>query len=284
MSTIVCPKCGAELPEGKLSCEVCGASMASEYDVCPDCGSFVKKGALFCADCGAKVNDAPAPVGDFSFIEEARTEALESDQPLHTEAAESTEEAPMEDQIQSAVENAIAAEEAEVQAEAEAAAAATPEEPTTEKATEAAAVPPVQAAPPVRPAPVSASTGPIPGAVSHHRTPPPPQPQLSYPPATFAKNTQPPKGSRYAPISTWGYTGIILLFSIPVIGWIFCLVWACGGCAKINKRNLARGYILTFVLVVLVLAITGALLYFFAYSWIEPYIKMIANLDLRPVY
>lgn len=54
--------------------------------------------------------------------------------------------------------------------------------------------------------------------------------------------------SPYEPISAWGYIGIWALFAIPVIGWIFAIVWACGGCRKLNKRNMARGYLLVLAL------------------------------------
>lgn len=55
--------------------------------------------------------------------------------------------------------------------------------------------------------------------------------------------------SPYEPISVWGYIGIWALLAIPVIGWIFAIVWACGGCRKINKKNLSRGYLILLGLV-----------------------------------
>ncbi len=51
---------------------------------------------------------------------------------------------------------------------------------------------------------------------------------------------QPEHGSPYEPITVGGYIGIMLLMCIPLIGIILTIVWACGGCKKINKRNLAR--------------------------------------------
>lgn len=55
--------------------------------------------------------------------------------------------------------------------------------------------------------------------------------------------------SPYEPISAWGFIGILALFAIPVIGWIFAIIWACGGCRKLNKRNLARGYLIILALI-----------------------------------
>ncbi len=55
--------------------------------------------------------------------------------------------------------------------------------------------------------------------------------------------------SPYEPITAWGFIGILALFAIPVIGWIFAIIWACGGCRKLNKRNLARGYLIILALI-----------------------------------
>ncbi len=55
--------------------------------------------------------------------------------------------------------------------------------------------------------------------------------------------------SPYEPISAWGFIGILALFAIPVIGWIFAIIWACGGCRKLNKRNLSRGYLIILALI-----------------------------------
>lgn len=40
------------------------------------------------------------------------------------------------------------------------------------------------------------------------------------------------------------YLGSILLMMIPVLGWLLAIIWACGGCRKYAKRNLARGSLL----------------------------------------
>lgn len=68
----------------------------------------------------------------------------------------------------------------------------------------------------------------------------------------------PAKGSKYEPITTGGYIGSMLLMSVPVLGWIITIIWACGGCRKINKRNLARA-MLIFLVVALIL---GVIAYF----------------------
>ena len=74
----------------------------------------------------------------------------------------------------------------------------------------------------------------------------PPPVQQTPPPTYQYQNTAPtgeavpPKGSKYDPITTGGYIGIMLLMCIPIVGLILMLVWAFGGCKKLNKRNLAR--------------------------------------------
>lgn len=50
--------------------------------------------------------------------------------------------------------------------------------------------------------------------------------------------------SAYDVLSSWGYVGSILLMSIPLIGFIVTIVWASGGASNLNRRNLARGYLI----------------------------------------
>ncbi|MBQ7891091.1 MAG: hypothetical protein IJ359_02940 [Erysipelotrichaceae bacterium] len=63
---------------------------------------------------------------------------------------------------------------------------------------------------------------------------------------------QPEKNSKYAIVSTWEFLGAMLLMCIPVLGWILLLVWALGGCRKINKRNFARASVILIVIGLLV--------------------------------
>ena len=54
----------------------------------------------------------------------------------------------------------------------------------------------------------------------------------------------PVAGSKFAPITTGGYIGIFLLLGIPVVGLLLAIIWACGGCKKISKRNFSRAYLI----------------------------------------
>ncbi|MBE7070453.1 MAG: hypothetical protein E7386_08125 [Ruminococcaceae bacterium] len=65
---------------------------------------------------------------------------------------------------------------------------------------------------------------------------------------------------QYRPISMWGYFGLEILFSIPVVGFIFLIVYALGGTRNVNKKNFARSYfcfVIIFVVIMAVLVATG---------------------------
>lgn len=55
----------------------------------------------------------------------------------------------------------------------------------------------------------------------------------------MSSNKTPKIPSEYAPISMWGYFGYQILFSIPIIGWIFVIIFALTA-ANRNLRNFAR--------------------------------------------
>ncbi len=60
------------------------------------------------------------------------------------------------------------------------------------------------------------------------------------------------KGTKYEPISAWGFIGIMLLMCIPIVGLILTIVWACGGCRKISKRSFARATIIMAVIGIII--------------------------------
>ncbi len=97
-------------------------------------------------------------------------------------------------------------------------------------------------------------------------TPPSPQntyqapPQQPYqPPAQpISITAESVKGTKFEPISAWGFIGIMILMCIPIIGPVLTLIWACGGCRKVTKRSLARA---TLILTVIML-IFAVILFF----------------------
>ena len=83
-------------------------------------------------------------------------------------------------------------------------------------------------------------------------TTPPPIRSMAY-----SGENIPPKGSKYDPITTGGYIGIMLLMCIPVVGFLLAVIWALGGCKKINKRNLARASLLMMAIALVLSLIIG---------------------------
>ena len=59
----------------------------------------------------------------------------------------------------------------------------------------------------------------------------------------------------YKPISALGYIGYNILFSIPIIGLIFIIVFAVGGTQNQNLKNYARSYVIVYVIVFVILLV-----------------------------
>lgn len=98
------------------------------------------------------------------------------------------------------------------------------------------------------PPPMQSDNAPV---AAPEQMPPPPAP-------TNTDAAAPVKGSKFDPMTTGGYIGSMLLMSIPVLGWLIAIIWACGGCRKINKRNLARAMIIMLIIGLL----AGIIIYF----------------------
>ena len=99
--------------------------------------------------------------------------------------------------------------------------------------------------------------------------PPMPPPVQTAPPVqqivyAQAGEQPPPQGSPFAVMSVGGFIGSSILMAIPVIGWIFCIVWACGGCRNHNRRNFARA---TLIFVAIGVAL-GLIAYLLLWSFI----------------
>ena len=62
---------------------------------------------------------------------------------------------------------------------------------------------------------------------------------------------------QYKPISSWGYVGYTILFSIPFIGLILLIIYALSN-ENINRRNFARSYFCSVLLVVILILVFGA--------------------------
>ena len=132
----------------------------------------------------------------------------------------------------------------------------------------------LEAAAPVMAEPVPQYTPPAPEPVPQYTAPvqePAPQYMPPTPAAAPVYREAPPRqsgraakapgvNSPYQPISTWGFVGILVLFSIPIVGLVFAIVWACGGCRKINKRNLSRAMLILMAIGLVLVLLMGLLL------------------------
>lgn len=76
-----------------------------------------------------------------------------------------------------------------------------------------------------------------------------PVPQQPVPEA-FRKYTL----NQLKPLSAWAYFGLSLLFSIPVVGLVFLIVFSCKS-SNINRRSFARSYWCGYILVAAIVLI-----------------------------
>lgn len=56
---------------------------------------------------------------------------------------------------------------------------------------------------------------------------------------------------KYRPLSAWAYWGLTLLFSVPVVGFIFLIIFALNG-SNINRRSFARSYFCVLILAAII--------------------------------
>ena len=82
--------------------------------------------------------------------------------------------------------------------------------------------------------------------------------------APRTQEAKPGRKSPYAPMSSFGMAVQLFLMGIPVIGLILSIVWACGVCRKIARRNLARAWLILLI-VAIVLSVAGILVLRFCF-------------------
>lgn len=70
------------------------------------------------------------------------------------------------------------------------------------------------------------------------------------------------------PLSPWAYFGLSILYSLPVVGWIFLVINAIGA-SNVNKRNHARSFFCVYALaiVLIVIATVSGMFYGFTGSF-----------------
>ncbi len=116
---------------------------------------------------------------------------------------------------------------------------------------EAPELPEIPAASPYQARPAS-----VPSAEPVYQDPAPAQPVYPYTPAEPPRTPQEPRPARkspYAPMTSIGMAIQLFLMNIPVIGLILSIIWACGVCRKIARRNLARAWLILLILGILLI-------------------------------
>ena len=84
-----------------------------------------------------------------------------------------------------------------------------------------------------------------------------------------AADMPPAPGSKYELISTAEFIGISLLMCIPIVGPILMIIWAFGGCRKLQKRNFARASLIIAAIMLVIGMIFGMI--------VRSFIKKIEN-------
>ena len=211
-------------------CTNCGATLQENGQFCVECGEVVRQILVEAVEVGDATVDAPTqPECDAIAVE--ITESVAPDAPACALDAEAASDSAAE---VIAVGGAVEQEDTEVNTDA------TGDADVAEVVIINAAV----AADTLVNAAAGAPVAVEPEAVPQQKyVPSQPQPAQ----ARYGREASPPHGSPYELISTGGYMGIFLLFSVPVVGLIFMIVWACGGCKKLSKRYLSQA-MLVFVL------------------------------------
>ncbi len=70
-------------------------------------------------------------------------------------------------------------------------------------------------------------------------------------------NRTPKIPAGYEPISMWGYFGYEILFAIPIIGWIFLIIFALTA-ENHNLRNFARSQFCVFIIWLVFMGVAAA--------------------------
>ena len=229
MATVICTACGAAVPEGSRFCENCGAALAAREEIKQET---------------VEIPPVP-PVPEWKV-----------------QPASGPEEAPVPGWV---TENTLdPLEGAELRRELDAVLAE-----TSPAAPGIPAVPEVPTAPEAPAVPLSPGLAAAAAAVSAASAAPaapaaPAEPAAPAAPAAPVSD-KPGRKSRYAPMTSWGMALEILLMSIPVLGQILMIIWACGGCRKIARRNLARAYVILLLLAI-VLTVAAALVLRFCFA------------------
>ncbi len=93
----------------------------------------------------------------------------------------------------------------------------------------------------------------------------------------FEKNEIRELPEKYRPLGAWAYFGYSILFSIPVIGFIFLIIFSFSS-GNINRRSFARSYFCVYLILGILSLIVGVLAVLFGMNATE----VVRN--MAPVY
>ena len=217
---------------------------------CTQCGARLTEAARFCTQCGNPVRameemmppatapaEEPAPAVEESFVEIPEEPVAE----IPTE--ESFVEFPEEPGAEIPAEEP-AADTAEAPSLVE-----FPGEPAMEESNRVDFAP--EAEVPAE-APVHEAPAEMPAYEESDYTPPAyEQPVQEMPPVFYdapSASRPPVYAQPEKPVSPWMYLLLMIVFAIPVVGFIVIIVLACGAAANKNIRNFALAYVLVWVI------------------------------------
>lgn len=74
------------------------------------------------------------------------------------------------------------------------------------------------------------------------------------PVVTYVAPAAPAIPEENRPLSPWAYFGLQLLFAVPIVGFIFLIIFSCNG-SNINRRNFARSYWCSLLIAAIIIAV-----------------------------
>ncbi len=83
---------------------------------------------------------------------------------------------------------------------------------------------------------------------------------------------------KYRPLGPWGYWGWTIIYSFPIVGFIFMIINSFRT-SNIARRNHARSFFCTYVVILILVLVTVAILYFtgvfeMALNYLDEMLKM----------
>ena len=216
---------------------------------CPSCGAALPQGTKHCTECGAKLD---APLADAAATAAKAEEAISE--------AEAVFGAPFAQQPPSVLlGDAAAAVEAMPQEKPEPAYPSQSAAPVTPAPAPVPAPSPYASPAPAAPAAAAAPVYPAAAAPVYPAAAAYPPPAAQAAPAVEDPD-KPDKKRKYAPMTSLGMAVELFLMSIPVVGFVLMILWSCGVCRKIARRNLARAYLILLIVglvAAVILAVLG---------------------------